>query len=105
MAKVLMKTGVEPRNLYILAAVANVAAELKNPAFVVVTAGVDGKHATNSKHYKYAALDVRSKNFRPEDKESFLTAVLERLGKDYTGFVEAKGTDNEHYHIQFNGEV
>jgi hypothetical protein len=96
-----LKTGVTPRNLYIMAAVANVAASL--PHDVVITAGTDGQHKKGSKHYSYEALDIRSKNF-PDlaSKQAFIKAVMNRLGSDYDGFLELPNTPNEHFHIEYD---
>jgi hypothetical protein len=100
---ILLKNGVTPRNLYIMAAVANVADELELLRPVVITAGTNGKHIPTSKHYTYEALDVRSKNFPTiADKHRFLDRVLARLGEGYQAFLEDEGTPNEHFHIEYD---
>lgn len=93
-----IKNGVTPRNLYIAAAVANVA-ELINIE-VIITAGTDGRHMKNSKHYTGDALDIRSKNL--VDKKRFLDLVLIRLGDGYQGFLESERSPNEHIHIEYD---
>jgi hypothetical protein len=93
-----LKAGVTPRNLYIAAAVANVA-QLMNIE-VVITAGTDGRHMKNSKHYTGDALDIRSKDL--SDKKRFLDLVLLRLGDGYQGFLESARTVNEHIHIEYD---
>jgi hypothetical protein len=101
----LIKDEVRPYSFYILAAVANASHDFKFD--VTITAGEDGKHMTNSLHYVGRAIDVRSKNF-PDNimKYTFLNDVLSRLNKngrkDYQGFIESIGTDNEHFHFEFD---
>lgn len=97
-----VKNNVTPPLLVIMAAVANVAERWG--ITVVVTSGTDGKHMQNSKHYEAAALDVRSKQpFKtPKEKLDFLAAVMERLGDNYYGLLEAPGNPNEHFHIEFD---
>lgn len=96
-----LKTGVSPRNLYIMAAVANAAQALQ--LNVTVTAGNDGQHMKGSKHYSYEALDVRSKDFpSSKAKADFLATVMARLGDQYQGFLELPNTPNEHFHIEFD---
>lgn len=103
MALVKIKTGVIPRNLYILAAIANVAQDLRYPVDIVITSGTDGKHKQGSMHYVGAALDVRSKNFpNRASKDRFLELVLSRLGAKYEGFLESVGTANEHFHFEYD---
>jgi hypothetical protein len=101
MGMVKIKTGVKPKSLVILAAVANVAQVL--PFDVIITSGNDSKHMKTSKHYSDEALDVRSKNFpNTESKKLFLEAVLKRLGQDYQGILEDLGGANEHIHIEYD---
>lgn len=98
-----MKAGVTPRAVVILAAVANEAARLNKPAEVVITSVTDGKHKTGSLHYTGAAVDVRSKNFHShDDKVLFLQRLLDRLGPEYEGFLEAENTPNEHFHVEYD---
>jgi hypothetical protein len=98
-----VKTGV-PRNVVILAAAVNVAAQ--NPSWVppvVVTATTNGTHKKGSKHYVEGAVDLRSKHFGyARDKQRFVALVLERLGPHYQGFLEAAGTPNEHFHFEYD---
>ena len=101
MGKILVKSGVETRALLLLAAVANVARDL--PLDVTVTAGTDGKHRKDSKHYSGEALDVRTKNFPTRRaKQEFIAAVLLRLGPGYEIFLESEGKPQEHAHLEFD---
>jgi hypothetical protein len=95
-----IKSGVTPAHLIILAAIANVAEQWNRT--VTVTSGTDGRHMAGSRHYKSAALDVRSKDFEPEDKPLFIRAVLHRLGPDYQGILEQAGQPNEHFHFELD---
>lgn len=101
MAYVKIKTGVKPKSLIILAAIANVAQTLQEPNDVTITSGNDSKHMKGSKHYSDAALDVRTKNFPSKAaKVAFKDAVQKRLGPDYQCLLEGEGTANEHLHIE-----
>ena len=101
MGRVLIKSGVEPRALLLLAAIANVSRDL--PFDVTITAGTDGKHKKNSKHYTGEALDIRTKNFPSKRaKQDFISAVLLRLGAGYEFFLEDEGKANEHAHLEWD---
>lgn len=93
------KSGLQPKNLIIVAACANIAEILG--ITVTMTAGINGKHMVGSKHYIGDALDIRSKSMKV-DKQLFLNEVMFRLGVDYQGFLESKNTDNEHFHIEYD---
>jgi len=91
---------VRPKNLVIAAACANVAESLG--ITTTITVGSNGKHMPGSKHYEGNASDIRSKNMSKDVKPVFLNMVLARLGNSYEGFLEDKGTDNEHFHIEYD---
>lgn len=96
-----IKTGVKPKILVILAAVANASQALDHD--VVVTSGNDSTHMTGSKHYRYEALDIRSKNFpSAKAKREFIRAVQKRLGPSYQIILESEGRMNEHIHIEYD---
>ena len=98
-----VKTGVTPRNLYIMAAISNVIQQMDEPVDVTITSGTDGKHMTGSKHYSGDALDIRSKNFpNAQSKRAFMTAVLMRLGKGYQMILEHEGKAQEHFHCEYD---
>ncbi len=100
-----VKTTVLPKNLVIMAACSNVA-EIMGIE-ILVTSGNDSKHMTDSAHYFFNALDVRSKSpFKSFDqKKEFLDLVLSRLGKKYQGFIEHLGKTMEHFHFEFDEET
>lgn len=69
---------------------------------LVITSACDGEHSgENDPHHTGEAYDVRSHNFSPYEKDRVLSEVMYILGWTYFyGFLEAKGTDNEHFHFQ-----
>lgn len=69
----------------------------------VITSANDSVHGANSYHGIDYALDLRSKNLSAEQKQQILGALKKALaGKNYDVILEALGTDNEHFHIEFN---
>lgn len=96
-----VKGSVRPYNLWIMAAAANVAYEMQTE--LVITAGMDGKHMTGSRHYVGEALDIRSKGLLTTDrKETFLEKIRTRLGPGYDCILEGANTPNEHFHIEYD---
>lgn len=126
--RILCKAGVQPRSLILTCALVNAYIEWHDvdnlhatlgdaPDALVITAGRNGKHMAGSRHYTDDAIDVRSKTFR--DKLQFVGAVINRLGvpepvttktgagfqttdKKWLGIVEYAGSDNEHFHFEWN---
>lgn len=96
------KGTVRPRSVFILCAVANVACQWGIE--VTITSVQDSTHTPGSLHPKGAAVDIRSKApfHDADEKRKFLDAVLRRLGLGYQGILEAPGTPNEHFHIEFD---
>jgi hypothetical protein len=60
-----------------------------------VTSGRDGKHAPDSKHYTHNALDLRIRDFKPDDLQAVVQGLQELLGKNF--FVLLEGN---HIHVQ-----
>jgi hypothetical protein len=98
-----------PEGLHILNALTEVSGALGID--LTITSACDGMHSgPDDPHHKGNAYDVRSKDI--EDKEAVLTKIMEALGDNpqpssggyvtakYFGWLEAAGTDNEHYHFQ-----
>jgi hypothetical protein len=103
MARVGIKSGVQPPLLRIFAAISNVAQELDHPKEVVITSGMDGQHMPNSYHYSLRALDVRTKTFSCiAAKQEFLELLKEELGGDYDVLLEGLGRLHEHIHVEFD---
>lgn len=71
------------------------------PAAVTITAGSNGAHAPGSAHYRYDAVDVRTKDFaQPVAKRAFTETVRAQLGPDFFVDLEHEGRTNEHLHVQ-----
>ena len=101
MAKILIKSGVKPRSLTLVAAIANVSHDYAWD--VTITSGNDSKHKKGSKHYTDEAIDIRSKNFpNKRAKQDFMAAVLLRLGPGYDMILESEGQPNEHVHLEWD---
>ena len=90
-----VKTGVTPKMLVIMAAMANTAEEMGFVA--VVTSGRDSKHMTGSKHYTGNALDFRTHNFSPETLAQIMSSMKARLGRDYDVVLES-----DHLHVEYD---
>jgi len=71
------------------------------PAAITITAGSNGRHAPGSAHYRYEAIDVRTKDFTTSAaKRAFTDTVRAQLGPDFFVDLEHEGADNEHLHVQ-----
>ena len=69
----------------------------------VVTSCNDGKHSAASWHYKGRACDYRSKfdalnGFEIQVRDEIKAA----LGDDFDVLIEGVGTDNEHFHVEYD---
>ena len=62
-----------------------------------ITAGEDGEHMENSKHYTGEALDFRTKYLSPTDKVYLRTLIRESLGKDFDVVLEST-----HLHVEYD---
>lgn len=69
---------------------------------LVITSGTDGEHSgPNDPHHRGEAYDVRSHGFAEELKQQVIDAVMSLLGFErFYGFLEAAGSQNEHFHFQ-----
>jgi hypothetical protein len=69
---------------------------------LVITSACDGAHSgPNDPHHRGEAYDIRSHDFTPEQKNNLLDTMKNLLGTEhFYGFLEAPGTDNEHFHFQ-----
>lgn len=86
-----IKAGVQPRNLVIAAAVANVGHEMD--VDVVITSGTDGQHMQGSKHYTGEALDIRL----VANEAEFVQRLGAHLGANYQLIVE-----RDHLHVEYD---
>jgi len=69
---------------------------------LVITSACDGEHSgPNDPHHRGEAYDVRSHDFSQEQKDRILAQIMHYLGWErFYGFLEAPGTENEHFHFQ-----
>lgn len=102
MALIKVKTTVRPRNLVILAAAANVAHQINELDYVLVTSGDDSEHMRNSKHYSGEALDFRTKNLTKGQKKFLIDMMQNRLGFGYQLILEKEGQAGEHLHVEYD---
>lgn len=93
-------TKIAPGGFRILGAIDKVAEQLNLD--LVITSACDGLHSgDNDPHHRGEAYDVRSHDLALEDKDKVLAWIQKYLGADhFFAFLEAAGTDNEHFHIQ-----
>jgi hypothetical protein len=69
----------------------------------VITAANDSRHMEGSYHYTGYALDVRSKNLEQVTKQEVLRELkMLLIAPQYDVVLELEGTENEHFHIEFN---
>lgn len=84
-----------------MAAIANAGERLRLPD-MVITAGNNGKHMQNSKHYSGEALDFRTHHLTNEQCKALISEIRRRLGKDYDVILEDSGGPNEHGHAEYD---
>jgi hypothetical protein len=71
------------------------------PPAITVTAGSNGTHAPHSAHYRFEAVDVRTKDFASAAaKTAFTDLVRRQLGPTFFVDLEMVGMDSEHLHVQ-----
>lgn len=69
----------------------------------VITSANEGQHIVNSYHKRNYAIDLRSQNLTAEEKKNIFNDLKKLLSpKNYDVLLESKGTNNEHFHIEFN---
>lgn len=92
-------TVIAPGGFRILSAIDQVATEVG--VDLVITSGCDGLHSgVDDPHHTGNAYDVRSHDLG-DVKEKVIASIMALLGYDrFYGFIEAEGTDNEHFHLQ-----
>lgn len=96
---ILIKPGVTPRSLTLLAGVANVAQTLG--ITIVVTAGSDGVHKTGSLHYKNAALDLRTRDMTTDVR----SRVIDQLKKVFPPPTYDVILEIDHIHLEDNRAI
>lgn len=78
-----------------------VEATLREYGPVVVTSVLDGTHSDGSLHYRGRAMDLRSKHIAAHNKDLVLRALRVNLGSEFDVLLEGRGTENEHFHLEF----
>lgn len=83
-----------------------------NGVNTVITSLNDGRHSETSLHYcrsgkhtdrKCRAADIRSKYPVLNGREGEIRdEIKRRLGAHYDVLIEAVGTDNEHFHVEYD---
>lgn len=68
----------------------------------VITSASDGTHKIGSLHYQSKAIDIRSKPYPPDVKQRLLQEMKHLFGIRYDILLEGEGTDNEHFHIEYD---
>lgn len=103
MALLRVKAKVQPRIVWMIAAVARVAAALESPTSVWITSAMEGNHSRTSLHPALRAIDVRTKNFSSiRAKHAFLEALRAEFGDEYDILFEYVGKPHEHIHIEWD---
>lgn|SRR5678815_2411768 len=69
---------------------------------MVVTSINDSPHGLNSLHGKGRAADIRTKQLEKTQKDWFVKAVKNVLGKEWDVVFEDEGEENEHLHIEWD---
>lgn len=68
---------------------------------LTITSGSDGTHSGPTDPHKLGvAYDIRSKDMSKEMKGKFLDFMKIRISPRFYIFLEAPGTENEHWHAQ-----
>jgi hypothetical protein len=93
-------TTIAPAGFRILAAIEISASMMLTD--LTITSACDGEHSgPDDPHHRGEAYDVRSHDLPDGVKEKVLKTIMGILGFErFYGFIEAPGTDNEHFHIQ-----
>lgn len=95
---------VTPPLVRLVAGLANAVWDL-GPEFpqVYITHGQDGSHKKGSLHYRYAALDVRTKNLTAMEADLLISRLLVKFPKPrFDVIFEDRGNPNQHIHIEDN---
>lgn len=68
----------------------------------VISGGIEGTHSYGSEHYTGLALDYRLHQVPPEKREVLYTSIKDALGADFDVLWEARGTSEEHLHVEYD---
>jgi len=62
-----------------------------------ITSASDGKHGPNSLHYSGNALDLRTRDCKPDDLQMIYTSLRNALGGQFDVVLE-----KDHIHVEFD---
>ena len=65
---------------------------------MTITSACDGKHKTNSAHYRGMGFDLRIRDMQKHEAEIWLEKIQASLGDDYFCLLE-----KDHIHLQLSG--
>jgi hypothetical protein len=69
----------------------------------VITSCNDSTHGIHSLHYSDSAFDFRSKHISSaEEKQQIVNLIKEALTADFDVLLEELGTDQEHFHLEYD---
>jgi hypothetical protein len=90
---------ITPALLLIMGALDRISREAR--VDIYITAGTDGKHMPNSKHYTGEAVDVRVANLSPAQRELVVFELKQQLGPAYDVILEK---NPPHIHVEYDPE-
>jgi hypothetical protein len=64
----------------------------------------DCRATSDSYHYKDKAIDLRSNDMDPQNRDVVVSQLKNKLGDAYRIAVHDKGKENEHIHIEYRGQ-
>lgn len=67
----------------------------------MITACVDGRHKSGSLHYAGQAVDIRTHDLAPGERDLYILALRAAAGEDFDALIEDAGTSNEHAHLEY----
>jgi hypothetical protein len=70
----------------------------------VITSGNDGRHSTNSFHYRDLAIDLRANNISDNQAATIAADLQVRVGDDYDVIFERfpNNPANDHIHLEYD---
>lgn len=71
-------------------------------ADLMITSGNDGDHMVGSKHYTGEAFDARSHDITANEKHQILDQAKTLLEPEFDIILESEGTENEHFHLEYD---
>ena len=88
--------GIRPEMVLVFLATSRIWGELGYP--VTYTSINDGRHSLTSLHYAGSAVDIRTRDMRPQDAERGALLLRAALGRDFDVVLER---DPPHLHVEY----